>query len=172
MGSVPPSSGRALAGVVVAALAALAPLAAPTTACGSIGTIPDAATGADSGSVGTGACATPGSGLVATLGCPCVVRSLACNGNAQAEVLECSGGTWKVLEVCPAGQNCDSAPDAPSACAPIVAVCADVRPGAGVCTSSTSLVVCGPDRVTVTNMNCSGATPACQGGACVVGSGG
>jgi formylglycine-generating enzyme len=111
--------------------------------------------GADASAVATG-----------TAGCPCLAGELACNGNAQSETLTCTGGTWTVRTMCPAGENCDSrVGNTQGTCAPLDTTCMGATPGQAVCSTPTTAVQCGPDLVSDTPIaTCS--NQACVNGAC------
>jgi formylglycine-generating enzyme required for sulfatase activity len=124
----------------------------------------DAQGPADGSSV---ACADGASGVMSAIGCACAQPGqLACNGNAQAQTLICTGGVWSLRSTCPSGLNCDSRLSAAQGtCAPIDPVCANAMPGQTVCSTPTTVVQCGPDLVSETLLfDC--ANQACVGGAC------
>lgn len=125
---------------------------------------------ASGGTGGASTCTSNGTGVVALLGCPCSAPgSLACNGNAQAVTLICSGGTWTHNQTCMAGNLCDSRMGiSAGTCQPIVPACASATPGQPYCDAATSIARCGPDLVSDTPVqSCTGTTPACLNGACV-----
>jgi hypothetical protein len=90
-----------------------------------------------------------GTGDVGVLGSACSAPGeLACAGNAQKVALICNGDDWALASVCPSSQNCDSTPGSnQGTCTTIDPLCANASPGNHVCSSSTTVVECGPDLV-------------------------
>jgi formylglycine-generating enzyme required for sulfatase activity len=106
------------------------------------------------------------SGPIATSGDPCCKPSeLACAGHAQKLQLFCDPKShlWAVLGACTGKQLCDTDASNQGGCDDPVAVCIGKKPGDKVCDGQKA-VVCGPDLLTVTNVqNC---PSACKDGVC------
>src|SRR5580704_2376416 len=119
----------------------------------------------DSGDAAVDLCKPTGTGALGTLGCACSTPGeLACNGNAQKVALVCSGGSWTLLQVCGAGENCESTSGPNQGlCAPIDPLCASATSGSVVCGSPSTTVTCGPDLVNHV------AAATCTGQVCVDG---
>ena len=115
---------------------------------------------------GAGGSGAQPSGAVAELGDACdSPAALACAGNHQRVTLICDGGSWRVNETCPENYACDTAPGFDQGtCKQRLPECADRQPGEGAaCEGPTTLMVCGPDSVTLEPRECAGA---CNQAAC------
>ena len=114
-------------------------------------------------------CTESGSGVVATLGCPCAsAGTVACNGNAQKVTLICSGGAWAVNQTCPFDELCDTQVGINhGTCGTIDPNCVGASPGQYVCGDATSVVACGPDLLTDSPVTaCMLPNPTCTAGTC------
>src|SRR5690606_30917043 len=122
--------------------------------------------GVGGGAAGAGGSGGQSSGAVAEPGDTCSSPgALAGAGNHQRVTLICSGGSWQVNETCPENQACDTAAGFDQGtCKERLPECADRQPGEGAaCDGPTTLMVCGPDNVTLEPRECVGA---CNQAAC------
>ena len=88
------------------------------------------------------------------LGQPCSTdAALACAGEAGKHMLVCDGSSWRSNGTCDATHNCNRVT---GTCAPIASACTGRSPNQAVCDAD-EMVVCGPDLVTFSKVECDGA---------------
>ncbi len=128
-------------------------------AAGSAGTTGEGRTGGAAGTAGLGGDATGGvAGAAGNAGDggaepECTEGEIACVGTAQTGRVICDGGAWVAFDSCQNGQLCDRASNPSGECAEVPAECLGRTPGEGFC-DGLQRMVCGPDLVTVTQVEC------------------